>query len=515
MMKLIRKIIGWILTILGGFVAVIAVVCVIVLPFGGLGLTFAFLFEGLIAAGICWLGMILKRDKTSKKTTIKNPTTKIVKQQENKIEKSPIVIETNKVKEYVIEKDKLGTCPFVEVPDLSKAIEVGSIGFGKTESHYTQNRIYVIHTPIDQVKFYYFDDGTLVFSGNGQTRSVDLGGYDGRNEYEPEPSPWSKTVEEGTTRLIVTEGIVDVGHGLISSLKNLKEINLANSVTAIHYNTARNVTILRAGKQMRRIDLFTGKLTEFQLPEAPVHIVYKNSGTLPTVTTDRPEIKAMIKDRFCLYFEEEMHTLFASNIEIAKAMSAMAYYAESLAHNCIFTLEWNSKYKNSRYVPMDDLWAIHGLPRNVKHQDHVVLNIENTYHFKNFDFLAALVHAKLLTEAKEIAVNIPSLGNVEAIVAWWSFTFPDVRLKITRSNKTTYQSLLSQKNPYERAKNGYEIPGPARTSVWNEESIYFIHLSSTNLIEELEWGQSEQLMVDTRDWQPYYMVLRYDGAVVA
>ena len=69
--------------------------------------------------------------------------------------------------------------------------------------------------------------------------------------------------------------------------------------------------------------------------------------------------------RNCLReYAETMEQLFRQYPGIAKKMASIARYHSQTAASALVSLDWNSKYKKSRLVGSNDLYELHGLPKN-------------------------------------------------------------------------------------------------------------------------------------------------------
>lgn len=84
-----------------------------------------------------------------------------------------------------------------------------------------------------------------------------------------------------------------------------------------------------------------------------------------------------------------------------------------------------------------------------------------------------------------------------------------------KNRKQRSKTAQDQNDPFHRARSPYEIAGPHRTSLYEQESDRFLFLSDAHLAGELEWGQQEYFAVDTETWQPFYIITQYDGVLVA
>lgn len=69
--------------------------------------------------------------------------------------------------------------------------------------------------------------------------------------------------------------------------------------------------------------------------------------------------------------------------------------------------------------------------------------------------------------------------------------------------------------PYTRAKKPYEVAGPGGNSLHERESAHFLFLSDASLAPSRAWGEWEYFAVNTKTWQPFYILSQYDGAHVA
>lgn len=92
---------------------------------------------------------------------------------------------------------------------------------------------------------------------------------------------------------------------------------------------------------------------------------------------------------------------------------------------------------------------------------------------------------------------------------------PKAAKKSAPKKNMDHEKKNEKENPFERAKRPYEVAGPERTSQYEEESNNFLFLSDAYLAGELEWGQQEYFAVNTENWQPFYIISQYDGAMVA
>ena len=75
------------------------------------------------------------------------------------------------------------------------------------------------------------------------------------------------------------------------------------------------------------------------------------------------------------------------------------------------------------------------------------------------------------------------------------------------------ERMKTLQTPYSRAEKPFEVAGPHSTSLYGEEAKYFLPLSQVKLAPDA--GLPEYLKVDTRTWQPYYIMEQYDGALAA
>lgn len=326
------------------------------------------------------------------------------------------------------------------IPPLEQAVETGNVGIGTREQHMDSHGvIYISMNGTPGVKYYWFEDGTLLFAGKGATRTVEMGGHDGRHAYEPESPPWSERVCKETRRAVFTEGITCVGSGLLQSLQNLEVLELADSVKSVEYNQIRKVHILRAGKHFESFNGSTGPLTELSLPGGPVHFQYHNSGSLPGVTGATPGIQKILDDHLVREFWATMDALFRGCPEVAKKLRSLASMNRTFAAGTISSLNWNSKYRSTRYVPEEDLWALHGLPKHSpKGEKTISIELKWSYGLHSFVLLAALAHAAIAAKPRQLKCTMSSPGvELATLAQWWRREFPDIALRLTTSSGET------------------------------------------------------------------------------
>lgn len=437
-LQTLRRIFGWILTVLGGFLVLICLLCMVCVLFGWIKgdsfretvlLLFGFLIWTAGAAAALLVGLRLKRrkPKAEPEEQPETPKAEPIMQMELPEAKQP---------------DHAEPSPNAEppkIPDLPGVVESGIVGRGTTDQRYVgPGEIAITTTATDQVQYHYFADGRLIFTGSGETKSVDVGGFDGRMAYEPEAAPWSELVKNGATTAIFTEGITVVGSGLLDSLKNLEVLELADSVTAVHYSTIRKVHILRTGKNLRSFCGFTAPLTELQVPDGPVHFEYFNSGSLPGVTSKDPAIQRVLREKLSLEFRDIMGQLLRGCPDVARHMGTLPQYDERLSAGTIFSLNWNSKYKKSRYIPEFELKELYGTLHCGNPDRTMEITLKHSYGIHEFVLLAALVHAALQKNPKKIQCNIDYMQLSAGIFRWWTAEFPKIELHIIRSDGVAF-----------------------------------------------------------------------------
>lgn len=568
------------------------------------------LFFGACVAAAVWLAAELRRNTAKSKKPAAAPADTVVGETKSAAQPAPEATAQPQPAEPVLEPlpAHVGQCPWGTYPPLSEAVESGPVGAGSRHQFMSQGEINTLHEATEQVQYHFFSDGTLVLIGKGATKSVDPGGHDGRNSYQPERPPWSDTVCQNTVRVLVTEGITALGSGLLDSLIKLEELNLADSVESVGFNNRCHLHILRAGKQFRSFSGFTAPLTELVLPDHTVHFQYHNGGSLAGVTSKDPAIQAKLDEHLQREYAETMEQLFRQYPGIAKKMASIARYHSQTAASALVSLDWNSKYKKSRLVGGNDLYELHGLPKNKQQKAITKITLKHQYGLHEFVMVAAMLHAVILTAPGELRCSIDHIRWNDELSCWWHSVNPQVKLVITQKNgdeiivpadkaqkpvsntsrqdadlvrpiphrdsypldiingarsyfsqkeldkfkEDTYQysmdinrggldpeqaaanrgfvligmspcpiamvprmNELYEKSPFRRAHRPFEIAGPNRDSFYEAESRYFLPLADAHLADKLDWGQSEYYAVDTRTWEPWYIVTQYDGAVVA
>lgn len=319
-----------------------------------------------------------------------------------------------------------------DIPPLSQSAETGDVGYGDRQKHWdSHGTVYITMTGTPAVKFFWYEDGTLLFVGKGKTRTVEMGGHDGRNTYEPESPPWSERVCSQTRRAVFTEGITSVGSGLLQSLQKLEILELADSVSSVDYNDLKSLRVLRAGKNFKGFRGRIGPLTELSLPEGPVHFEYYNAGVLPSATGATPEVQKILDDHLAREFQATMDNLFGDCPGLAKKLLSLASLDKTFAAAAIGSLARNSKYRSA-----EDLWARHGLPKNVrKGQKSVCMELKWHYGFPCIVDLATMAHAALVAKPETLVCSVDNLsverGN---LVKWWRREFPGIALHLTMKN---------------------------------------------------------------------------------
>lgn len=557
-------------------------------------------------AAVVWLATELSRSARERRKATASPAATATKEAEPDVQPTPAPADEPQPDAPApkLPMEQIVQCPWGTCPPLSEAVETGPVGAGDRHQYMSQGEICIIHDATDRVRYYYFADGTLVLTGTGATKSVDPGGHDGRNGYLPENPPWSETVCQNTVRVLVTEGITALGSGLLDSLIKLEELNLADSVESVGFNSRRQLHILRAGKQFRSFSGFTAPLTGLVLPDHTVHFQYHNSGSLPGVTSKDPAIQAKLDDHLQREYAETMAQLFRLYPGIAEKMAPIARYHKETAASALVSLDWNSKYRRSRLVGTNDLYELHGLPKKAQHTPVTKIKLEYQYGLHNFVMIAAMLHAVILTTPRELHCSIDHIRWNDELSRWWQAVNPQVKLVITRKSgeaitveaanqvkpkpaipkqahlpqyrnsyapdlvaaarqnfsesklkefdEQYYQFTMDinrggfsreqaaanrgfvllgtqaapeplairmhelyEKSPYRRANRPFEIAGPNRDSLCEAEIRYFLPLADAHLADKLDWGQSEYYAVDTRTWEPWYIVEQYDGAAVA
>lgn len=384
--------------------------------------------------------------------------------------------------------------------DLAKAVESGDVGQGNTSQHWEGPTIYITTTATNNVRYYYFDDGLLVFAGKGAAKCVDPGGHDGRHAYEPETPPWSERVQNGATRAVFTEGITVVGSGLLDSLKNLEVLELADSVTAVHYTHIRNVHTLRTGANFRSFRGFTAPLTELQVPEGKVHFEYFNSGSLPGVTSKDPKIQAVLDEKLRLEFADVAQELFRDCPGVAQHLESMPQYDRQFCTRMIFSLGWNSQYKKNRRVPKADLdQLLNGAPNQRYRGKTLEVTLKHNYGIHDFMMVAALAYAAVMAKPGKILCSIDYMQLSGGIFRWWSAEFPEIPLHIVRKDNVNFTT---------EGTGGIHENFSQRKQVLDPQSSGLIEAYENLFLFRDEIGHRDWIGIDTRNGNLYGMRLR-------
>lgn len=337
---------------------------------------------------------------------------------------------------------------------LEEAAETGNVGAGESQRRYADGMIEICCAATPEVKYYYFSNGDLVLAGRGKTKSVDPGGNDGRNSYIPEQPPWSDQVILHAVKLIVTEGVTVIGAGLLSSLKMLKEINLADSVQSIEHNEMRGVTVFRAGTGLKQCRGHLGKLTGLELRNESTLFTTSSVG-LPPVSSDQIAIRKKIDNGTQNHFGEQMELLFRDFSGVGSRMAQLGSFDTEFAARTLRQLDWNSPYKTSRHVPAADLRELMGIPAEQesgqpsrrgfwplnliarpKAKKKLRVDFSEAY-ASDYLLLAALVQTALEKHPAEIDCILGSRRLEQSVIQWWMRIFPDVKLTLVQVDGRT------------------------------------------------------------------------------
>lgn len=549
----IKKVIAWILIILGGFLCLDGVMCMAV-PFMTSGLRLmdriflAICFVVMIVGGfrMCRKGFKMKAGSAAKtgkqakkaETVKEDKSVKVSKAAEkaeaakvNKAAEKPEVAKVSKAAEKpaAIKKEKDQYVPWPKngaaasiktkkavlpsYPNLAKAVESGNVGLG--ERHVSSEGFLRCEftDATDKVKYYYFNDGTLVFVGTGAVKSVDSGGYDGRNEYKPEEAPWSDKVALNATRAIFTEGITTIGHGLLHRLKKLEELYLADSVVAVFGNTMTSLRVLHAGANFRLFDGNFANLTDLRVRDGVVHF---RDGAV-TLITRNPEVNKIVQAKIVQEFTDVVTTAFQNYPGLAEKLVSIYSYAPEFA-GAMIPRYINRNEMMIKVVTENVLWEMHKLPKksHEKYDSKTHLEIQmknellrNTYHY---EMIAALAHAALLTNAEEISCVCDHVFD-ERLLRWWRNEFPKTALKVQDGNKMVYstddlesEEMLKDYVEYElttrEKQNKYTLDMWARDKQWQ------ILLAEYDIPKKA--GREVYYAADTRGMVPHCYIVQQE-----
>lgn len=328
---------------------------------------------------------------------------------------------------------KTDTFP-VYMPPLSEAVESGSVGVGSRSQHRDDTgTVHTVNTSGDGVKYYFFEDGTLALVGRGPTRAVDQGGFDGRSYYEPEPAPFSERVLKQTRRVVAAQGVTNIGHGLLMRFDRIEELHLADSVQEVRYNQVYSLTVLRAGEDLRSVNLFTGKLRELVLPEGAVELVRHNSGSLLGIKTEDPKIKKLIDRKLELEFATTIRAIYRMYPQIAPKLTSIARYDPLFAAQTLFHLCWNSRVGSVMVELYPRLENLSGVSEAYWHDyEELKLNFSWEYGEHGINYAAALAHAAVVSGAKRIRCEFDRMRIWdEKMMDWWKAEFPETELVMT------------------------------------------------------------------------------------
>lgn len=328
-----------------------------------------------------------------------------------------------------------GTFPLY-VPPLSEAVESGPVGLGSRQQHRDQEgTVHTVHSSGDGVKYYFFEDGTLALVGRGATRAVDQGGFDGRNIFEPEPSPFSDRILKQTRRVIVGQGVTSIGQGLLMRFDRIEELHLADSVREVCYNQMYSLTVLRSGEDLRSINLFTAPLRELALPDGAVELVRHNSGTLPGIKSEDPQIRKVIEEKLELEFRTTIKAIYRMYPHVAGKLASIPKHDPLFAAQTLFYLKWNSRVGSLMVELPPRLESLSGIDESHWHSyEELKLGLSWEYGEHGINYAAALAHAALVCKPKVIRCEFNWMRVWdENMRKWWREEFPETELILSNS----------------------------------------------------------------------------------
>lgn len=324
-----------------------------------------------------------------------------------------------------------GTFP-AAVPPLTKAVESGPIGTADRAMHRDpEGNVHITHTSGDSVKYYFFEDGTLALVGRGATRAVDHGGFDGRSYYEPEPSPFSERVLKQTRRVVAAQGVTSIGQGLLMGFEGIEELHLADSVREVCYNQMYSLTVLRAGEDLRSVNLFTGPLRELALPGGAVELVRHNSGTLLGIKTEDPQIRKVIDEKLELEFRTTIKATYRMYPGAAEKLANIVTYDPWYAAQTLAALKRNGRVIGVVELPgrLEGLCGIPLVPRK-----ELELHFAWNYGEYLITYAAALAYAALSAKPMVIRCVLTRMRLWdEGMRNWWRAEFPETELILSKS----------------------------------------------------------------------------------
>lgn len=505
-----KKVIAWILIILGGFLCLDGVMSMPV-PFvtGGLRLV------DRIFMTICFVvmivgGVLICRKGFKMKAVEKTEAAKASKPAAIKKEKEQYVPWP---KNGAVASIKTKKTALPSYPDPVMAVETGNVGMG--ERHVASEGFLKCEftDATDKVKYYYFNDGTLVFVGTGAVKSVDLGGYDGRNEYKPEEAPWSDKVTQSATRAIFTEGITTIGHGLLSRLKKLEELYLADSVFAIFGNTMSNLHVLHAGANFRLFDGNFANLTDLRVRDGVVH--FRDGAVMP-ITKD-PEVKKIVQAKIVQEYTDVVTSAFQNYLGVAEKLVSIYSYAPEFAAALIPRFV-NYNEMMIKVVPENKLWEMHKLTKKSykKYGSKTRLEIQMKTEFSSgtyrYEMVAALAHAALLTNAGEISCVLDQVFD-ERLLRWWRNEFPKTALKVQDGSKMVYSTNDLESEEMLKDYVEYELTTREKQSkytsdMWARDKQWQILLAEYDIPKKA--GREVYYAVDTRGMAPYCYIVQQE-----
>ncbi|MDO4620635.1 MAG: hypothetical protein Q4B09_08455 [Lachnospiraceae bacterium] len=310
---------------------------------------------------------------------------------------------------------------WLQVPDLRKAIEKGLAGKG--------------------VQYYYFESGLLTFVGDGETASM----KEGQQSGTADRAPWSEKVSQGARRLIVSQGVTAIGDGLLNSLKNLEEINLANSVNAIGFNTCRKVHILRAGKAFKSCEAYLGDLTELRLPDAPVHLGTYDEGRKCKLQSSTGEIYVRINKKIIDEFLDVVTEMFQECPEIGDEIKAVVSMDGLFSYEQLYRLRSNGMLH--RKVTEMELWKTAGIMPKDLPKEKLEIDIRENKDTDSLIILGALVLLMRKQRPLKAILKLNSsytLPEEHSFAAWWNVHFPMASLQIINAEDGSQRMRITE-----------------------------------------------------------------------
>lgn len=315
----------------------------------------------------------------------------------------------------------------LKLPVLSASHQSGNIGKGESLSEgIINNEVVIVNKSTDYVRYHYYTDGTLIFVGQGPTKSVAFGGYDGDLMYKQEDSPFSEDILNHAKKLIVCNGITAIGSGLISGFKNLEEIILSDSVEIIKYNIIDHLKVLKTGLLFKSYNGYGGKLEELILPDHIVHLPYHN-GEKAGLISDHKDITALIFKKLAQEYEYEMSLLYRDYTDIIQYLTYIPYFDKEEAQRTIFNLNHNSQYKKTRYIPKEDLFSF--FDTDECEQEELILDIQKQSVQHPFFLHGGLIYIADIKKCKKIILNT-DYSISEGLMYFYKSVLKDIEIII-------------------------------------------------------------------------------------